>query len=171
MTAEHPFLEGDEAVIRQLCFVVADLDTAIAGQVAWADSGPFTSWDASPGVFKDLTYRGEPSPFTLRYALNRQHPQIELVEPLTGPSIFHEHVDTYGHGFHHVAYWVGDLPATLKRIRGAGLEVVQECSGFGADGDGHAAFIDTRETTGSWTELVMPPARRQTPEAREKEKA
>jgi len=97
-TSSTHILDGENATVSQICMVVPDVDAAVAAHLTMSAAGPFSIWTYPEGFFKRLMYRGEPSPFTLRIALNSQQPQIEYVQPLVGPSIFHEHVEEVGYG-------------------------------------------------------------------------
>lgn len=158
-------IEGEAATISQICMVVPDVEAAVAAQLGLADAGTFSVWTYPEGFFKTLRYRGEDSPFTLRVALNEQQPQIEFVEPLQGPSIFHEHVEQLGYGLHHFAYRVPDIAPVRAGMEAAGYEVVQETAGWGADDDGFALHFDTRAAIGCWTEVTQPARERRPPDS------
>lgn len=165
MTVANHIIGGDEATVSQICMVVPNIEEAVAAQLAIADSGPFSVWTYPEGFFKRLRYRGADSPFTLRIALNESAPQIEFVEPLEGPSVFHEHVEEVGYGLHHFAYKVVDIVPVRERMEAAGFEAVQETSGWGVDDDGFALHFDTREAYGCWTEVTQPARERRAPDS------
>lgn len=51
---------------------------------------------------------------------------IELIEPLGGPSTYTEHLDAGGTGIHHVACFAYDDPhAVVETYREAGIQVIQ----------------------------------------------
>jgi methylmalonyl-CoA/ethylmalonyl-CoA epimerase len=45
---------------------------------------------------------------------------IELIEPAGGTGPHKEHLDKYGQGLHHIAFFVKDPPGTLKFLTGMG---------------------------------------------------
>jgi hypothetical protein len=153
-------ITGEEATVSQICMVVPDVDAAVAAHLEVSEAGPFSVWEYPEGFFKRLLYHGEPSPFTLRVALNAQQPQIEYVQPLQGPSIFHDHIEEIGYGLHHVAYRVADIAPIREKIEAMGFEPAQETAGWGLDDDGLAIHFDTRATFGCWTEVTEPARRR-----------
>jgi hypothetical protein len=153
-------ITGEEATVSQICMVVPDVDAAVTAHLEVSEAGPFSVWEYPEGFFKRLLYHGEPSPFTLRVALNAQQPQIEYVQPLQGPSIFHDHIEEIGYGLHHVAYRVADIAPIREKIEAMGFEPAQETAGWGLDDDGLAIHFDTRATFGCWTEVTEPARRR-----------
>jgi hypothetical protein len=150
------FISGAEATVSQVCIVVPDVDAAVAAHLEVSEAGPFSVWEYPEGFFKRLLYYGQPSPFSLRVALNAQQPQIEYIQPLQGPSIFHDHIEEIGYGLHHVAYRVADIAAIRAKMEAAGYEAVQETAGWGLEDDGLAIHFDTRATFGCWTEITEP---------------
>lgn len=110
--------------IRQIGYVVTDIDRAIAG---WLELG-VGPWF----VMRDLTlaarYRGEPCEITQSLALsNSGDMQLELIQQQSeAPSIFTEFLDAHGEGFHQFAYWASDFDATLRTVAEAGWPVVWE---------------------------------------------
>jgi catechol 2,3-dioxygenase-like lactoylglutathione lyase family enzyme len=149
-------ISGEEATVSQICMIVPDVDKAVEAHLAVSEAGPFSVWEYPEGFFQRLLYYGKPSPFTLRVALNAQQPQIEYVQPLQGPSIFHDHIEEIGYGLHHVAYRVADIGPIRERMEAAGFEAAQETAGWGLEDDGLAIHFDTRATFGCWTEITEP---------------
>jgi methylmalonyl-CoA/ethylmalonyl-CoA epimerase len=83
---------------------------------------------------------------------------VELVQP-TGPDTpVGRFLARRGEGFHHVAYEVDDLEATLRELRQNGVEIIDEEPRVGA-GDTRMAFVHPRSTFGVLTELVELPKR------------
>ena len=55
------------------------------------------------------------------------------------------------------------MQESLEIARRAGFAVTMEGSGYGLDGDGHFAYLDTEDTFGIALELMERPKRRRTP--------
>lgn len=89
---------------------------------------------------------------------------IEYLQPLEGPSVYHEWLEAHGPGLHHLAFWVDSLDAAVEEMRGAGFELLQSGRGFGAEGDGGFAYFDTERELGVVYEAVEPPSVRREPE-------
>ena len=144
----------------QIGILVPDLAEGIAAWTTLVGGDEWAVYSFTPESFRESRYRGEPGRFSLRAAFHGTAPQIELIEPRDGPSIYHEWIERHGYGLHHLGIHVpagtGDPP---------GLEPVQMGSGFGLDGDGRFAYYDRTSDLGVWIELIEPAARRRPPES------
>jgi hypothetical protein len=108
--------------VRQIGYVVADLDRAIAG---WVDMG-VGPWFVIRGLPQRVLYRGESCEITLSLALaNSGEMQIEVIQQQDDtPSIFTEFLAAGREGFHQLAYWTEDFAATMQVVEGVGWPVV-----------------------------------------------
>ena len=84
----------------------------------------------------------------MRLALAQVGPtQYELIEPIEGPTTYHEYLDEYldarGEGLHHLSYYVPDIDAEIARMAALGYPLLQSGRGFGVDGDGAYAYFDS----------------------------
>jgi hypothetical protein len=150
--------------VDQLCFLVDDIDTAIANY-----SGLFgaTSWRAyryAPDTLPRLGFRDGPGEFSMWVALSDCVPQVELIQSINGPSIYTEWIDRHGLGFHHLGFFRESIAADLASPALAGLTVSQTGGGYGLDGDGGFAYLDSLERYGAIIELIEIPTRRRTPD-------
>jgi len=59
---------------------------------------------------------------------------------------------------------VTDMVKAIAQAEAAGVQMTMDGSGFGLDGDGHYAYLDTEETLGVTIELIERPKGRLTPE-------
>jgi methylmalonyl-CoA/ethylmalonyl-CoA epimerase len=150
--------------IDQVGIVVRHLDAAVERYDGALGGGPWRGWTYGPGVLAEQQYRGDASRFEMRIALSSGTPQIELIEPVSGPSIYHDWLERHGEGLHHLGSWVADLDAGVERMQRHGFAVIQLGRGHGLDGDGGFAYFDTRSTLGAILELIEVPARRLEPE-------
>lgn len=151
--------------IDQIGLLTDDLDAAV---VQWGSAfglAPWSLYTYGPDTTRSLSYRGRPARFSLRLALSSSTPQIELIEPLAGPSIYHDWVAQRGTGLHHIGLFVDSIDALIPAMLEAGHELLQAGSGYGAEGDGGFAYFDTLESIGLITELIEVPRRRRVPEA------
>lgn len=141
----------------QLAFVVSDLERAAREFDARLAAGPWRGWIFGPQG-QGREYRGLPSNWALRLALNDRSPQYELIEPLDGPSIHADWLEEHGEGFHHVGYVVTSLAQTTAEMEAAGHPAIARIHSFGAVGDGAAAYYDTAGALGFFVEAVEPPS-------------
>ena len=112
-----------------------------------------------------MTRRGKDADYSMRVALSYLGPmRIELIEPLAGDTVYAEFVEKHGYGLHHIGVLVDDMETALHDAHDAGFTMTQDGSGFGPDGDGHYAYLDTEEKIGTTIELIQRPRGRKAPE-------
>jgi hypothetical protein len=138
--------------IRQIGYVVTDLDRAIAG---WSELG-VGPWFVMRGLPMSVRYRCEPCETTLSVAWsNSGELQLELIQQLDDtPSIFTEFLAANGPGYQQLAYWTTDFEGTMREVEKAGWTVVWSGGeGFGVrfayveSPDAPAAVIEISELT------------------------
>ena len=154
-------LDGE---IFQIGFVVRDLDAALERHTRVLGGAPWRCWTFSAAIHREAVYRGAPTEFSVRLALNGTSPQFELIEPVSGRGVHGEWLDEHGEGFHHLGVIVDSVEAATQRMAVVGYEAVQVGRGFGADGDGVYAYFDTACDLGYLVEAVEPPQRMPDPE-------
>lgn len=138
-TNESPLLTPP---IKQVAVVVPDLDEAVERWSAQLGIGPWTAYRLEPPRLQEMRYHGDEVEFSLRHALAWQGDvQFELVQPLSGPSIFRDHLDVRGEGLHHVGKYVADHIAAVEQALASGFTLLQSARGFGAEGDGAFAYF------------------------------
>jgi catechol 2,3-dioxygenase-like lactoylglutathione lyase family enzyme len=150
--------------VFQIAVVVRDLDAALRHYSRVLGSSSWRCYTFSAAIHSWCEYRGRPTSFSVRLALNDAKPQLELIEPVAGPSIHEDWLREHGQGLHHVGVVVDSLEAATARMRDAGYDVLQAGAGFGADGDGAYAYFDTQHDLGLIVEAVEPPSRMPKPE-------
>jgi catechol 2,3-dioxygenase-like lactoylglutathione lyase family enzyme len=135
--------------IRQIGYVVTDLDKALAGFVELG-IGP---WFVMRGLPQRVTYRGEPCEITLSLALaNSGEMQIEVIQQQDDtPSIFTEFLSSGREGFHQFAYWTEDFEATMQAVGEAGWPVVW--SG-GEDVGTRFAYVEPPDSPATIVEIM-----------------
>ena len=159
---ELPFLAKG---IVQIAMIVQNLEETV--EVYWRmfGIGPWHFYTYGFPLVKKMTYYGEPADYTMRVALaNWGNTRIELIEHLEGKSIYADFIAKHGYGFHHIGILVEDMQSAILEAEEAGLRVIQDGSGFGLDGDGHYAYLDTEHRLGVILELIQRPKRRSPPE-------
>ena len=80
---------------------------------------------------------------------------VELLTPVRADSAVGKFLDRNGAGVHHVAYRTDDIGETLRRLREAGLRLVDEQPRTGIR-DSRVAFVHPKSTGGVLTEIVQP---------------
>jgi hypothetical protein len=108
--------------VRQIGYVVRDLDGALAGWMALGVGPRFVMH----GLPQRVTYRGEPCEIILSLALaNSGDMQIEVIQQEgDAPSVFTEFLSSGREGFHQLAYWTDDFAVTMETVEEAGWPTV-----------------------------------------------
>lgn len=151
--------------IAQIALVVPDLDQAVEDYWHSFGIGPWHFYTYQRPLLAISRYYGKEVDNALRIALSHFGPtRIELIEVKSGPSLQEDFIQEHGYGVQHLGILVDDMEAALEEARSKGFEVIQEGSGFGPDGDGHYAYLDTQEKFGITYELIERPQRRHPPE-------
>ena len=157
-----PFLQRG---IAQVAILVEDLEKTVENYWTLFGIGPWHFYTYAKPLVKEMSYHGKPADYEMRIALSYIGPlRIELIEAKEGNSIYADFIKQHGYGVHHFGILVEDMNEELVKASAAGLQVIQDGSGFGLDGDGHYAYLDTEELLGVTLELIQRPKARVTPE-------
>lgn len=149
--------------IDQVAVVVRDLDAAMERYWTQLGIGPWDVYTYGPHRLHTMTFRGSDQPYVMKLALAQVGAtQYELIEPLEGPTTYHEFLEQRGEGLHHLGYYVDDIDAEIARMAALGYPLLQSGRGFGVDGDGAYAYFDSERDFGCIVEAIAPP--RQMPE-------
>lgn len=151
--------------VDQVGIVVENLEEGIERYTETYGLGPWNIWTYEQEMFSSSSFRGGPAEFSMRLALTGSGPQVELIEPLAGPSIYHEWLAESRGGVHHLGSWVDSLDEAIESLQGKGWELLQMGRGYGAEGDGGFAYFDARAEHGMIVEAIEVPQRRVEPEA------
>ncbi|MBN2047390.1 MAG: VOC family protein [Anaerolineaceae bacterium] len=96
-------------------------------------------------------YMGEPTEARAKLAFfELDNIQIELIEPVGGPSTWQNALDEHGEGVHHIAFWVKDLDKEILRLEGQGIKLEQKGDFTG----GGYAYMDASSKLGCVLELL-----------------
>ena len=157
-----PFFQNG---IAQVAILVKDLDETIKHYWENFGIGEWQIYTYGKPLVKQMSYHGQPCDYTMRLALaNIGAMRIELIQPLEGDTIYADFIKEHGYGIHHFGVLVEDMPSSIKLAEEAGYEMTMDGSGFGLDGDGHYAYLDTEEQLGVTIELIQRPKARLKPE-------
>ena len=135
--------------IRQVAYVVRDLDAALRYWVDVLYVGPFFMFENF--VLGDQKYRGNPSNVDLTIALgNSGAVQIELIlQNNDEPSVYKEFLDAGRVGVHHFGLMPKDYAAECAKYRDLGFGPAFEATVAGAD----LVYFDTVDALGHFTEF------------------
>lgn len=139
------------AAFHHTCFLVRDLEGAAQQMADALGIGPWNIWTINPVESK---VHGQDSHFSFRVALATVGGgTYELVTPHTGRSVYNEHLEKHGEGFHHtclVYSSIEDVRAAKADLLRQGREMVQEASAGDVFDFGYFSFPEI----GSLVELL-----------------
>lgn len=150
--------------VGQVGIIVRDLERALERYSSLWGLGPWACYLYGPATVPKLTYRGQPGRYSMRIALAGHAPQVELLEPLEGPSIYQEWLESRPEGLHHVGVYTAALDRAIESMVSAGYDLLQSGYGYGRDGDGGYAYFDTERDFGVIIEALEVPRRRREPD-------
>lgn len=157
-----PFLKNG---VAQVALVVEDLDATVENYWRLFGIGPWHFYTYEAPLLKRMTYMGEPVEYSIRIALSYIGGlRIELIQHLWGPTIHRDFIEKRGYGVQHLGLLVDDIQAAMKEAEAAGYRILTDGAGFGRDGDGYYAYLDTEEDIGITLELIQRPVGRVEPE-------
>ncbi len=161
-------LDSNQTVIKidkisHVGFVVYDLDKYMKSLWNNFCIGP---WDigirdynsSSPEeAITDMTYYGRPGQFSYRLAVSRNRfggIRIELIQPISGDSIYRDFLRDHGDGIHHFGGYAGDsledFNDTIKTLEKKGFPCIMSGRSYIAN----FAYIDTTKVLNTILEVV-----------------
>jgi len=156
------FLENG---IAQIGVIVKDLEQTVEKYWKVFGIGPWHFYTYEKPFVNKMSYMGEEADYSMRIALSYFGPmRIELIEIKEGNSIYKDFVKEKGYGIQHLGILVDDIQTTIQQAELLGMKVIQDGSGFGLNGDGRYAYLDTEEDFGITFELIERPKGRKEPE-------
>ena len=85
--------------------------------------------------------------------------EVELLEPTDPDSGVARYLEKRGPGMHHLCLEVPDIEAAMERLRGHGVELINEEPRRSEDGQRRYAFVHPRSTGGVLLELYELPGK------------
>ncbi|CAA9533392.1 MAG: hypothetical protein AVDCRST_MAG96-3717 [uncultured Segetibacter sp.] len=140
----------------EIAIVTRDHKSTIEG-LCRLGIGPWQVHTFSPQNTTNQTYYGKPSSFTMRVCFAQTKTLIwEIIEPVSGPTIFADFLELHGEGIHHVAYDCNNIAfeQRMAEFERRGFQLVQ--SGSWMDKN-HFAFFKTEQATTTCFETYVFP--------------
>jgi methylmalonyl-CoA/ethylmalonyl-CoA epimerase len=141
--------------ILQICVVVKDLQKSMETYWNVFGIGPWNILTFQPPAMHNTRVRGKPETYSMKLALAQiGNIQWELIQPLTGKSIYQEFLDEKGGGLHHVACDIDNYDETVNTLKEQGIGILMS-----GDLPGESyAYMDTEKSIGAILELYKRPA-------------
>jgi methylmalonyl-CoA/ethylmalonyl-CoA epimerase len=150
MERREKMRQFQEGATMQVATVVRDLETALKRHWEVFGVGPWDIWEFNPDTVKDYIYRGKQATHSCLIACAWSgNTQVELIQPVSGYSIYNEHLDKHGELLHHIKLFYADTKKAAADFTARGYPVIQ--SGR-YDEDEHY-YLDTERDFGYILEL------------------
>ena len=137
--------------ITQVAVMVADIETKVK---AWADvlGLPIPEIIITDTVDVAQTeYKGESTPARAKLAFfHLGQVDLELIEPIDGPSTWKDQLDQHGESLHHIAFVVNGMKEKIAYLDAKGLPLIQRGEYTG----GRYAYVDGTAKLGAVLELL-----------------
>ncbi len=142
----------------QVCVVTHDLDALVRRYADRLGIGPWWVQQYEAPRLTGRTYRGKPVDYTMRLALAwTGQLNWEIIQPLDGPSLYHDFLVQHGEGIHHVGVMLKDTgmdwPEVYRRFAERGFEAVQEGNWAGVQ----FAYFETEPLCKTTVEVIDRP--------------
>ncbi len=153
-----------EGATMQVAVIVRDIEAALKKHWDVCRIGPWDIYDFSPATVQDFVYRGRPATHTCIIAVAWSgDTQLELIQPVSGYSIYDEFLEKHGEGLHHIKLYYKDCGQAIAHYAARGYPVIQS----GRFGEDLHYYLDTEKDFGYILELgnagKCPPAHRRYP--------
>ncbi|MFC1930776.1 VOC family protein [Chloroflexota bacterium] len=98
------------SAVQQVCLVVKDLQKTIEAYWNILGIGPWAIFESGSPEVTDLKYHGKQIWSRHKVGVSQAGlVELELIEPLYGPSVYQDWIDEHGEGLHHCKFLVKDL--------------------------------------------------------------
>ncbi|HEX4190483.1 MAG TPA: VOC family protein [Marmoricola sp.] len=127
--------------VSQIAWVTADIDATEKYLSAGFGAGNWTRMNDIRFAPEDCFLRGEPADFTIHVSIVYVGDlQLEVIQPVSGTSIYSEFLEAKGPGLHHICFDVEDMTEAMAGVAALGLTVHQNGSMMGGAMD--FAYVD-----------------------------
>ena len=147
--------EGAFKKCIQVGVIVKDLDTKVQNLIKIFGMGPIRVIDFPPEGRDDMykNYHGADGKFTARIGFaDLGSVELELIEPINGPSVWQDFLDTHGEGIHHIRFNTFDEQPIIDHLAENGIGM--DMSGAGSRPGTAYFYFDTADKVGFTIELM-----------------
>lgn len=161
--AVFPFFKNG---ITQVAWVVEDAEKTVENFYRLTNIGNWHFYTYGPKILSLMRRNGVDTEFEWVAAVANAGPlRLEVIQkPNFGDTVYNEFIEKgCGGGIQHFGIAVENMEESLEIVRKAGIKVTMEGAGYGLDGDGYFAYLDTEKLFGITLELMCRPKRRRDP--------
>jgi methylmalonyl-CoA/ethylmalonyl-CoA epimerase len=140
----------------QIGVVVRDIEKSMRELTALFGIGPFRVIDCPPAGREDRQFKdGRLIRFHTRQAFaDMGSVELELIQPIEGPTIWADFMATHGPGIHHIRFNTENLEEVIGALDKVGVAITQEGAGI-REGTRWVNF-DTEDRVGFTVEVMKP---------------
>jgi methylmalonyl-CoA/ethylmalonyl-CoA epimerase len=151
--------------VTQVAWVVEDVEKTVRDFHRLLGVGPWHFYRYGRPLLSMMRIDGKDAEYAMEVAVANAGPtRLEIIQPLEGDTVFRRYVKKNGFGkVQHFGLAVDDMQEALATVRAGGIAVTMEGAGYGLDGDGCFAYLDTEDLIGMTLELMERPKRRHEP--------
>lgn len=134
----------------QIGLIVDDLEGTMEVLEKTFGIGPFRIVDfPPPGEDVVMKYKGEDAAFTAKFCFfDLGNIEFEIIQPLTGKTVWRDFLDTHGPGLHHIKFSVPEHGPSRSYLESQGFEIEQMGSSVGKNAGKEWVFYNTLESIG-----------------------
>ena len=111
--------------------------------------------EGTPKSEVQLMYKGQKTDFSAIFCfLKMGNSELELIEPVSGDSIWFDFLKEKGEGIHHLKFEVDSFNDTIKAFKEIGVECMQYGSAVGPNKGKTWGYFDTTEELGYVCEVL-----------------
>jgi methylmalonyl-CoA/ethylmalonyl-CoA epimerase len=119
--------------------------------------GPFRIVEFPPSGYENVMrkYKGEDADFSAKFCFfDLGNIELEIIQPLSGKSIWRDFIDENGPGLHHIKFSVREHAPVREYLEGQGIEIEQMGASVGKNAGKEWVFYDTRNKIGFGIEVM-----------------
>ena len=140
--------------VTQICWVTDDIGATETYLSQHFEVGPWTRLPDIRFAPEDCFLREQPADFVVHVSLAYASGdlQLEIIQPVSGESIYSEYLRDNRPGLHHLCFEVDDMDAALATAAADGVEIAQRGSMMG--GEMRFAYLDGAHAGVPYIELA-----------------
>jgi hypothetical protein len=141
----------------QIGLLVDDLETVIQNLETIFGIGPFRVVNFPPPGFENVMrkYKGEDANFSAKFCFfDLGNIELEIIQPLSGESIWRDFIDKHGPGLHHIKFSIPEHAPVREYLEGQGITIEQMGASVGKNAGKEWVFYDTYDKIGFGIELM-----------------
>ena len=142
--------------INQIAIVVENLELVAKNYWDILGIGPWAIFDWEAPLVYDRKYHGKAAWAREKIALVQVGDvQLELVQPVDGPSIYRDWLDEHGEGIHHMNFLVDDVDEAAEILVKEGFPSLQSGKFGPKDQRGAYNYLDIKPLRAIWEPVHM----------------